>query len=148
MWIFFIFQPSKIHISTTGIIFSLFPPRCCISFGRRRHAATSCYASFPLRQDELSTSVLSFDNALSHHLSSQAKNKALNPYHRHMLHSLDRLTTTIHCYKKIISTLVTLPITQPRLYFIFSLARAPRHQSSIRHHYSLSPLSHGDRSST
>jgi hypothetical protein len=44
------------------------------------------------------------------------------------------LTSTLHFYKKIISTLVTLPITQSRLYFASSLVRAPRHRSSTCHH--------------
>jgi hypothetical protein len=44
--------------------------------------------------------------------------------------------------KKIISTLIILPITQSRLYFTFSLDRAPHHRSSTRHHCSLSPLSY------
>jgi hypothetical protein len=42
---------------------------------------------------------------------SQAKIEALNPYHRHRLSSSDRPTLTLHCYKKIISTLVSLFIT-------------------------------------
>jgi hypothetical protein len=44
--------------------------------------------------------------------------------------------------KKIILSLTTLPNTQLRLYFASSLAGAPSHRSSTRHHRSLSPLSH------
>jgi hypothetical protein len=59
------------------------------------------------------------------------------------------LTVTLHCYKKIISILVTLTITQPRLYFSSSLPRAPRHQSSTRYRRSLSSSSfHTYRPST
>jgi hypothetical protein len=44
-----------------------------------------------------------------------------------MLPSLDRLTRTIYCYKKIILNLITLPITQPRLHFTSSLAKLNHH---------------------
>jgi hypothetical protein len=40
MWIFFIFWPSKIRISPTDIVSSLFPPRCRLSSGQRCHAVT------------------------------------------------------------------------------------------------------------
>jgi hypothetical protein len=66
---------------------------------------------------------------------------------RHMPPFPDRLTLTLHCNKKIISILITLFITQTRLYFVFSLARALRHQSSTRRCHSLSPLSHAYRPS-
>jgi hypothetical protein len=55
-------------------------------------------------------------------LHSRAKIKALNSHHRHRPPSLDRLTPTLHCYKKVISTLVTLLTTQSCLYFASSLA--------------------------
>jgi hypothetical protein len=54
----------------------------------------------------------------------------LNPHHRHISTSPDCPTPIIHCYKKVISTLITLPITPPRLYFTSSLAKALHHQSS------------------
>jgi hypothetical protein len=58
---------------------------------------------------------------------------------------MDRPTSTLHCYKKIISTLVTLPTTQSHLHFVSSLARAPRHRSSTRYHTPIIPP-HNDTS--
>jgi hypothetical protein len=81
MWIFFIFQASKIHISPTGTVSSLSPPQCSLSSDRCHHTATSCHASFPLSQDELAASASSPDIALSHHLPSRAETEALNPHH-------------------------------------------------------------------
>jgi hypothetical protein len=75
-------------------------------------------------------------------LPSRTKTEALNPHHRRRLPSPDRLTLILHCYKKIISILITLPITQPHLHFVFSLARVPCHQSSPRRGRSLLLLSH------
>jgi hypothetical protein len=57
--------------------------------------------------------------------------------------SPDCPTPTLHCYKNIISTPTTLPNTQPCLYFISSLARAPCHQSSTCYSCSLSMPSYG-----
>jgi hypothetical protein len=142
MWIFFIFQRSKIHVNPTDIVSPLSPPRYHISSGRRRYAASPCHAYFPLSQDELTPSASSFNNALSCHLPSWAKTVTLNPHHGRRLPSPDRPNPTLHYYKKIISTLITLPITQPCLYFTSSLARAPRHRSFTRCRHSLSPLSH------
>jgi hypothetical protein len=88
------------------------------------------HASFPWSQNELAAPASSSDNASSRHLRSQTKTDALNPHHRHCLSSPDSPTSTIHYYKNIISTLVTLPTTQPRLHFTSSLARAPHHRSS------------------
>jgi hypothetical protein len=51
---------------------------------------------------------------------------------------LDRTTTTLYYYKKVISNLFTLSTTQPRLYFIFFLARARRYRSSTYHRHSMS----------
>jgi hypothetical protein len=104
--------------------------------------ATPCHTSFSLSQDEFTASTSSSSNASSHRLPSQAKTEVLNPHHRRRSPSTDRLTPTLHCYKMIISTLATLSTTQPRLHFTSSLARAPQHRSSIRHHRSLSSLSH------
>jgi hypothetical protein len=61
---------------------------------------------------------------------------------------LDRITPTLHCYKKTILILVTLSITQLRLHFTSSLAKAPCHRSSTYCRLSLSPLSHAHRPST
>jgi hypothetical protein len=103
---------------------------------------------FPLNQDEFAASVLSFGNASSSHLTSQAETKALNPHHHSWSPSSDRPTPTLHCYKKIISTMITLPTTQSHLYFASSLTRAPHHQSSTRRCHSLLSLSHAHRPST
>jgi hypothetical protein len=100
------------------------------------------HASFPLSQDELAASALSFSNALSCCLPSQAETKALNLHFHRKLPSSDHPTPTLLCYKKIISTLVTLPTTQPRLHFTSSLTRAPCHWSSTCRRHSLPPLSH------
>jgi hypothetical protein len=135
---FFIFQPSKIRVSSTGAVSSLFPPRCRISSGRRRHAAASCHASFPLSQEEPAASASSSSNASFHRLPSQGEIETLNLHHYRQPPSPDSPTPTLHCYKKIISTLITLPTTQPCLYFVSSLARAPCHQSSTRRRRSLS----------
>jgi hypothetical protein len=113
---FFIFRPNKIHVKLTDVVSSLSPPRCHISSHQYRHAF------FPLSQDEHAASASSFDSVLSRRLTSRAETEALNLYHCHMLLSLDCPTLTIHCYKKIISILITLHITQPHLYFASSLS--------------------------
>jgi hypothetical protein len=147
MCIFFIFRHSKIHVSPTSVVFSLSLPRCHLSSDRRHHAVTPCHASFPLSKDESVASGSSFSNALPHRLPSRAETEALNLHHYCSLPSPDYLTPTLHYYKKIISTLVTLPTTQSHLYFASSLGRAPHHRSSIHHHHSLSSLSHAHRPS-
>jgi hypothetical protein len=112
-----------------------------VSSGRRHHTGAPCHASFSLSQDGLAVSASSSGNALSR-LPSRVETEALNLHHRRRLPSSDRSTPTLHCYKKIISILATLPITQPRLYFASSLSRAPRHRSSTRRRRSVSPLSY------
>jgi hypothetical protein len=140
---FLYFQSSKICFSPTGVVSSLFPPRCHLSSGRRHHAVMLCHASFPLSQDELADSALSSGNALSRRPPpSRDETEALNPHHHLRPLSLDRPILTLHYYKKIISILITLHTTQSCLYFISSLARAPRHRSSTCHCCSLSPLLH------
>jgi hypothetical protein len=89
-----------------------------------------------------------FSQRLSHRLPSQAETEALNPHRHRRLPSPDRLTPTLHCYKKIISSLATLPTTQLHLYFASFLARALCHQSSTRCCHSLSPLSYTHLPST
>jgi hypothetical protein len=131
-----------IHVSPTGIISSLSPSWCRLSSSRRRHAAVLCYASFPWSQDKLSASASSFNNVSSRHLSSRAKTEALNPHHCRQPPFSNRLTLILHCYKKVISTLVTLPTTQPCLYFASSVAREPHHQSSTHRRHSLPLSSH------
>jgi hypothetical protein len=109
---------------------------------RRHHAATSGHASFPFSQDGIATSTSSSGIVLSHHLPSRAKTEALNLHHHRRLPFSDRPSPTLNCYKKIISILVTLSITQSRLYFTSSLARASRHRSFIHRRCSPSPPSH------
>jgi hypothetical protein len=104
-----------------------------------------CHASFPLSQDELVVSASSSSNALSCWLPSQTETKALNLHHRRRLPSSDRSTPILHCYKKIISILITLPTTQSRLHFASSLTRAPRHWSFTCRRHSFPPLSHAPR---
>jgi hypothetical protein len=145
---FFIFWPSKLRVSLIDIISSLFSLRYRLSSGRRRHVVVLCHTSFLLRQDEITGSTLSFGNVLSCRLPSRTKIKTFNLQHHRRLPSPDHLTSTLHCYKKFISTLFTLPTTQPRLYFTYSLARAPRHQSSTCRHRFFSLLFHAHRPST
>jgi hypothetical protein len=102
-----------------------------------------CHVSFSLNQDEIADSVSSFDNASSSRLSSRTE--TLNPYYHNMTLFLYRPTLILHCYKKIILILITLPTTQSRLYFTSSLAKSPRHRSSTRRCHSLSSLSHVHR---
>jgi hypothetical protein len=149
MYFFFIFYPSKIHVSLTGIVSYLFSPRCHLSSDRCHHATVPCHASFSWSQVKLAASASCSDNALSHRLLSQAETITLNSHHFRWPPSSDILTPTLHCYnKKIISILATLPITQSHLYFASSLARVHCHQSSTRRRCSLSPSSHAHRSST
>jgi hypothetical protein len=139
---FFIFWLSKIHISSTVIVSSVFPPRYHLSSDQHRHITVLCYASFSWSQDELIVFVLSSDNASSHRIPSRAKTKTLNMHHHRQPASPDRLTPNLHYYKNIISALTTLSITQPHLHFASSLAKAPWHQSSTRRYRFLSPSSH------
>jgi hypothetical protein len=141
------FWPSKIHVSLTGVVSSLFPAWCHLSSSRYCHIIVSCHTSFPWIQAKLVSSASSSDITLSRHLPSRAKTEALNPHHHRRPPSLDRLTLTLHCYKKVLSTLATLPTTQPRLHFASSIARAPHHWRSTRLHRSLSLPSHVHRSS-
>jgi hypothetical protein len=92
----------------TIIVSSLFPPRCCLSSSRRRHAVTPCLSSFSWNQDELTVSTSSSDNTSSCRLCYRAKIEVLNSYHRRQPRSPHRPTLTLHYYKKVISTLVTL----------------------------------------
>jgi hypothetical protein len=95
-----------------------------------------------LSQDEFTPFASSYGNASSYHLPSRAKIESLNLHHRYWPPSLDSSTPTLHYYKKVISTLVTLPTTQSRLHFASTLARAPHHRSSTHRHRSFSPSSH------
>jgi hypothetical protein len=141
------FWPSKIRISPTGIVSSISPPRCRLSSGRCCYTAALCHASFTWSQDELTASTSSSGNTLSYRLTSRGKTEALNPHHRRRPPSLDHPTTTLHYYKNVISSLVTLLTTQLRLHFTSSLVGAPHHRSSTRRRCSLSLLSHAHRPS-
>jgi hypothetical protein len=146
VWIFFIFILVRFASAQLRRLL-LSPPRCHLSSGRCRHTTALCHASFPLSHDKFAASASSFGNTLSHRLSFRAETEALNPHHRCRLSSSDCPTPILQCYKKIISTLATLPTTEPRLHLASSLARAPRHQCSTHHHHSLSPQSHAHRPS-
>jgi hypothetical protein len=145
--IFFIFWPNKIHVRPTSIVSSLSPLRCCLSSSRCQYAAATPYhASFLLSQDKLAASTSSSGNTLSRRLPSQAQTEALDPHHCRRL-PLNHPTLTLSCYKKIISTLATLPVTQSHFYFASSLERAPRHQSFTCRCRPLSSVSHIHRPS-
>jgi hypothetical protein len=58
-----------------------------------------------------------FDNILSCRIPSRTETEALNPHHHRKLPSPDHPTLTLHYYKKIISILITLSITEPRSLF-------------------------------
>jgi hypothetical protein len=133
--IFFIFWSSKICINLTGIVSTLFPPRCCLSSGRHCHAVVPCHACFPFSQDELIASASSSSNTLSGRIPSRATPPPQATLPR-------PLTPTLQCYKKIISNLTTLHTTQLHLHFASSLPRAPRHRSSTSRSCSLSPPPH------
>jgi hypothetical protein len=149
VWIFFIFWPSKIRISPTSVVVSsFFPPRCRLSFDRCRHAAALCHTSFSWSQDDLAGSASSSDNASSYRPPSRAETEALNPHNPRRPPSPDRLTPILHCYKKVISILITLSTTKSCLYFASSLAREPHHQSFTHRYCFLSPLSHTHYPST
>jgi hypothetical protein len=90
---------------------------------------TPYHASFSLSQYELTIFASSSGNASSRRLPSWVKIAVLNSHYRLWPPSPDCPTLILHCYKKVISTLVTLLITQLRLYFSSSLPRAPHHQS-------------------
>jgi hypothetical protein len=79
------------------------PLWCHLSSDQCHHAAASCHDSFTLSQDELVASTSSSSNASSHHLPSRVETKVLNPHHRRRLHSLDRPTSILYCYKKILN---------------------------------------------
>jgi hypothetical protein len=72
-WILFIFWPSKIRVSLTGVVSSLFAPRCHLSSDRCRYVVMSCHAYFSWSQNELTASTLSSDNVSSCWLPSRAK---------------------------------------------------------------------------
>jgi hypothetical protein len=125
-------------------------PSVSISSDRHRHAVAPCHASFPLTQDELTASALSFDNASSRRFTLSSQNRSIEIIltARRQPPFPDLPTHTLHCYKKVISTLVTLPTTQPHLYFASSLFIAPYNWSSTHRCHFLSPSSHVHHPST
>jgi hypothetical protein len=74
---FFIFWPSKICVSPTGVVSSIFPFQCRLSSGQRRLTTAPYHASFPWSQDELTASASYSGNASSHRLPSRAETEAL-----------------------------------------------------------------------
>jgi hypothetical protein len=99
--------------------------RCHLSFCRCHHATALCHTFFPWSQHDLAAFASSSSNTSSHRVPSRAEIEALNPYHYRWPPSLDHTTPTRHCYKKVISALITLSTTQPGLYFTSSLPRTP-----------------------
>jgi hypothetical protein len=146
--IFFIFWSNKIHVSPTSVVSFLSPLRCYLSSSQHCHVAALCHAFFELNQDELTASASSFDNTSSRHLISRVETEALNPHYHSRSPSPDHPTPTLHCYKKVILIVTTLSTTQPCLYFVSSLVRAPRHRSFTHRRRLLLPLSHVHRPST
>jgi hypothetical protein len=100
------------------------------------------YTSFTWSQNEIDASASSSGNASSRCLHSWVETQAFNPDQRRQPLSPYRPSLTLHCNKNVISNLATLPTTQPRIHFTFSLARAARHWRSTCCRRFLSPLSH------
>jgi hypothetical protein len=137
----FFFWPSKICVSPTGIISSLFALWCHLSSGRHRHAVVPCRASFLWSQDDIITSVSTSGNTSSRRSTLEPKPKdwicIIAAGHPSWTTRLPPSTT--------IKGHLNLDHSQPRLYFVSSLARAPHHQSSTRRRHSLLPSSHVHR---
>jgi hypothetical protein len=140
------FSAQKNHISSTSVVSSLSPPRCFLSSNRHCHAAASCHTSFLWSQYKLIAPASFFSNASSCRLLSWVETEVLNPHHHRRPHSSDHPTPTLYCYKNIISTLTTLPITLSRLHFTSSLDRVTHHRSSTYGHHFLSLPSHAPSS--
>jgi hypothetical protein len=132
-WIFFIFRPSKICVSTTDVASSLSSSRCCLSPNKHHYVITSCHASFTWSQHELIASASSSGNASSYHILSWTKTEAFNSYRHRRPPSPNSLSPT---------TMGTLFTTQQCLHFTFSVAKTSHHRSSTRRRYSLSLSSH------
>jgi hypothetical protein len=116
------------------VVCSLSPPRCHLSSDLHHHVAPPCHTYFPWSQEKLAVSASSSVNASSCRFLSRAETKILNPHHPRQPPSPYHTTPTLHWYKNDISTLVTLPTTQSRLYFGFTLTRALCHRSSTHRH--------------
>jgi hypothetical protein len=108
-----------IHVSPTDVVSFIFPPQCRLSSCRYCHTIAPCHTSFPWSQYELTVYSSSLGNASFPRLSPRTETEALNRYHHHRPSYPDRPTPTLHCYKKVNSTLVTLPTTQMSPFYIF-----------------------------
>jgi hypothetical protein len=139
---FFIFSP----IRFTSAQLASSPPFSLPSVASSLiYVIALCRTSFQWSPGELAVSASSSSNASSRRLPSQAEIKVLNLHHCHRPPCSNHLTPTLCCYKKVIPTSTTLFITQSCLYFVFFLAKAPRHRSSTRRYRSLSPSIHVHR---
>jgi hypothetical protein len=141
----FFFWPSKICVSSTGIISSLFALWCHLSSGRRRHAVAPCHASFPWSQDDIITSISTSGNTSSRRSTLEPKPKdwicIIAAGHPLWTTRLPPSTTI----KGHLNLDHSPHHSQLRLYFAFSLARAPHHRSFTRRRHSLSLTSHVHR---
>jgi hypothetical protein len=131
------FWLNKIRVSPTGIVSSFFSVLPLIRLTLSHHRVVSRFLSIELRWAHClrsSPPLSSWNRSIKSVLPLQATLP-------------DCPTSTLQCYKKIISTLITLSITQSYLHFTSFIARAPRHRISICQCYSLSLLSHTHRPS-
>jgi hypothetical protein len=103
------FWPSKICVSPTDVISSLFIPQCHLSFGWCCHAIVLCHTFFHKAKTSLLPPL--------HHLATLHL-KALNLHHYHRPPSLDHLTHILYYYKNIISILITFLTTLSLFYLI------------------------------
>jgi hypothetical protein len=118
---------------------TLSSPRCRLSSGRRHHAVSH----FILMESRRARSLrFIFRQCFIPSPPLSCWNQSVESAPQPSASSPDSPTITLHCYKKVISILPTLPITQPHLHFASSLARASHHRSSTRRHRSLSLSSH------
>jgi hypothetical protein len=99
-WFFFIFHPSKNHVSPTDVVSSFFTPQWHPFFGWYRLATVPCRTSFSWNQDKLVASISSSGNASYRHLTCRVKIKALNPHHRSRPPSTDHPTLTCTVIKR------------------------------------------------
>jgi hypothetical protein len=141
VWIFFIFRSSNIRDSPTCVISFVSPPQCRLRWPTSPcHRVVQHFLPMEPRQACCLRFILRQRFILPPPLSSRNRSIEFAPLSLATLS--DCLTPTLHCYKKVISTFVTLTITQPCLNFASSLARAPRHWSSTHRRHSLSPSSY------
>jgi hypothetical protein len=85
--------------------------------------ATPCHTFFSLNQDKLVNFASSSGNASSRRISFGLKIEILNLHYHNRPPSLNRSTPTLYYYKKIISSVATLPAhhsTVPSFYLLIS----------------------------